>query len=154
MVHTDSTRPKSRLSVSSQPFVKGICLLHSLQPSTGFSISRPALPPASLHCSNNCTGYRNIRLLSIAYACCLGLGPDLPWDDERCPGSLRLSVGRILTVLFATHTGILTAILSTAPSGTASPRMVRSPTQIRQYLPQLRFCTSAPVIFGAGPLDQ
>ena len=72
--------------------------------------------------------YRNVRLLSIAYALCLGLGPDLPWVDERCPGSLRLSVGRILTVLFATHTGILTAIQSTAPYGTASPRMVRSPT--------------------------
>ena len=53
--------------------------------------------------------YRNFRLLSIAYALRLGLGPDFPWDDERCPGSLRLSVGRILTVLFATHTGILTS---------------------------------------------
>ena len=58
----------------------------------------------------------------------LGLGPDLPWVDDRCPGTLRLSVERILTFLFATHTGILTAMHSTAPSGTASPRMVRSPT--------------------------
>ena len=62
--------------------------------------------------SNNFMQYRNFRLLSIAYACCLGLGPDLPWDDERCPGSLRLSVGQILTDRFATHTGILTSIRS------------------------------------------
>ena len=72
--------------------------------------------------------YRNFRLLSFAYACCLGLGPDLPRADDRCPGNLRLSVGRILTVLFATHTGILTAALSTCPSGHASPMAVRSPT--------------------------
>ena len=39
----------------------------------------------------------------------LGLGPDLPWDDERCPGNLRLSVDKILTCLFATHTNILTS---------------------------------------------
>ena len=58
----------------------------------------------------------------------LGLGPDLPWDDERCPGNLRLSVDKILTCLFATHTGILTSIYSTAPYGTASKRIERSPT--------------------------
>ena len=72
--------------------------------------------------------YRNVRLLSIAYACCLGLGPDLPWDDERCPGSLRLSVGQILTDRFATHTGILTSIRSSCPSGQPSTPMERSPT--------------------------
>ena len=49
---------------------------------------------------------------------------------NRCPGNLRLSVGRILTVLFATHTGILTAALSTCPSGHASPMAVRSPTHV------------------------
>ena len=32
--------------------------------------------------------YRNFRLLSFAYACCLGLGPDLPRADDRCPGNL------------------------------------------------------------------
>ena len=72
--------------------------------------------------------YRNFYLLSIAYAFCLGLGPDLPRTDERRPGILRLSVGRILTVLFATHTDILTAELSSRPSGRPSPCSVRSPT--------------------------
>ena len=78
--------------------------------------------------SNGSMRYRNFCLLSIAYACCLGLGPDLPWDDERCPGSLRLSVGQILTGRFATHTGILTSIRSRCPSGHPSTPMERSPT--------------------------
>ena len=73
--------------------------------------------------------YRNFRLLSIAYACCLGLGPDLPWDDERCPGSLRLSVGQILTDRFATHTSILTSKRSSCPYGQPSTPLERSPTQ-------------------------
>ena len=60
----------------------------------------------------------------------LGLGPDLPWDDDRCPGTLRLSVEGILTLLFATHTGILSSCLSTCPSGQASPMQERSPTQL------------------------
>lgn len=52
----------------------------------------------------------------------LGLGPDLPWVDDRCPGTLRLSVERILTFLFDTHTSILTSYQSTTPSGIASPQ--------------------------------
>ena len=39
-----------------------------------------------------------------------------------------LSVGRILTVLFATHTGILTWNRSNAPFGTSSLLFQRSPT--------------------------
>ena len=56
----------------------GICLPGGLQPSTGYSSSLPTLSPASLHCSDKIPGCRNIDRLSIAYACCLGLGPDLP----------------------------------------------------------------------------
>ena len=78
--------------------------------------SRARTAPCVTPSSNGSMRYRNFRLLSFAYACCLGLGPDLPRADERCPGNLRLSVGRILTVLFATHTGILTAALSTCPA--------------------------------------
>ena len=79
--------------------------------------------------SNGSMRYRNFCLLSIAYACCLGLGPDLPWDDERCPGSLRLSVGQILTDRFATHTSILTSKRSSCPYGQPSTPLERSPTQ-------------------------
>ena len=60
--------------------------------------------------------------MSISYASCLGLGPDLPWDDDRCPGILMLSVGRILTALFATHANILTSYPSTVSYKTASAR--------------------------------
>lgn len=58
----------------------------------------------------------------------LRLGPDLPWVDEPSPGTLRLSADKILTCLFATHTGILTSQRSTKPSSSASPPWERSPT--------------------------
>ena len=36
-------------------------------------------------------------LLAIAYDCdVLGLGPDSPWDERRCPGTLRPSVCLVL----------------------------------------------------------
>ncbi len=38
------------------------------------------------------------HLLAIAYDYdVLGLGPDSPWGDWRCPGTLRLSVWMVLT---------------------------------------------------------
>ena len=37
---------------------------------------------------------------------------------------------RILTFLFATHTGILTSMQSSRPSGRPSPQMERSPTKV------------------------
>ncbi len=50
----------------------------------------------------------------------LGLGPDSPWVDDPCPGNLWLAAAWILTMLLATHAGILTSAPSTAPYGTAS----------------------------------
>ncbi len=50
----------------------------------------------------------------------LGLGPDLPWVDDPCPGNLWLSAAWIPTMLLATHAGIRTSAPSTAPYGTAS----------------------------------
>ena len=82
----------------------------------------------------------------------LGLGPDLPRVDERCPGILRLPVRQILTDVFATHTGILTSKPSTTPYGIASLCLERSPTYLAVM--RLRFCTLAPFIFGATSLDQ
>ena len=57
----------------------------------------------------------------------LALGPDLPWADEPSPGTLRLSADKILTCLFVTHTGILTCVQSTCPSGHASTRYTTLP---------------------------
>ena len=108
--------------------VTRICLRNSLHACTGTSILLLAYPPVSLRRSNNSHRYWNVNQLSISYALCLGLGPDLPWDDDRCPGILMLSVGRILTFLFATHTNILTSRKSTMPSSTASALRERSPT--------------------------
>ena len=98
-----------------------------------FFHSRARVPCCVTPSSNGSLQYRNFCLLSIAYALCLGLGPDLPWVDERCPGSLRLSVDPILTDLFATHTGILTSLRSTCPSGHASTPRERSPTHAHAH---------------------
>ena len=118
------------LHITPQTHRTRICLRPILHACTGTTNLLPACPPVSLHRSNNHYRYWNICQLSISYAPCLGLGPDLPWDDDRCPGTLRLSVEGILTLLFATHTGILSSCLSTCPSGQASPMQERSPTQL------------------------
>src|SRR5699024_4521363 len=56
-------------------------------------------PPASPLHSYVLHRYRNFYLLSIAYAVCLGLGPDLPRADEPSSGNLSHSVDGILTRL-------------------------------------------------------
>ena len=57
-----------------------------------------AQPILLCHCIAFHNQYRNINLLSIAYDHpVLGLGPDLPWEDEPSPGNLRLSMLKILT---------------------------------------------------------
>ena len=63
----------------------------------------------------------------------LTLGPDLPRADEPSPGNLGFSTDGILTRLLVTYTGILTSIQSTSPSGLASSRMERSPTNLYCY---------------------
>ena len=118
---------KSLLSIGSRPCDRDLPLSQPTAFDAHFQ-SRAQTPCCVTPSSDACMQYRNFRLLSIAYACCLGLGPDLPWDDERCPGSLRLSVDTILTCLFATHTSILTSIPSNCPSGQSSTSMERSPT--------------------------
>ena len=45
-----------------------------------------------------CSGAGISYLLAIAYDYnVLGLGPDSPWGDWRCPGTLRLAVWMVLT---------------------------------------------------------
>ena len=57
----------------------------------------PSLPrPRFAHTMRSGAGFSD--LLSIAYDYnVLGLGPDSPWVDWRCPGTLRLSVWMVLT---------------------------------------------------------
>ena len=52
----------------------------------------------------------------------LTLGPDLPWEDEPCPGNLRFTARWILTIFIATHAGILTSQQSRSPYGNPSIR--------------------------------
>ena len=125
-----STRYTSRLRF----FGTRICLCTILHAYTQSSSLALAYPPVSLHRSNNYHRYWNINQLSISYALCLGLGPDLPWDDDRCPGILMLSVERILTFLFATHTNILTSHKSTEPYSSTSTLWERSPTPCTLYI--------------------
>ena len=127
VVHPVPAPPKGRRPVSSRP-CRGD--LPPRQPTAFDALFQPCARTSSCvtPSSSKVMQCRNLRLLSIAYALCLGLGPDLPWVDERCPGSLRLSVGRILTALFATHTGILTSAPSSCPSGQPSSHAERSPT--------------------------
>ena len=61
------------------------------------SMGSPSLPrPRFAHTMRSGAGLSH--LLSIAYDCnVLGLGPDSPWVDWRCPGTLRLAVWMVLT---------------------------------------------------------
>ena len=65
----------------------------------GRSVNRLACPSASPHHSNDWLWYRNLDLLSIAYASPPRLRPDSPAADQHGCGTLRPSVGRILTAL-------------------------------------------------------
>jgi len=68
----------------------------------------------------------------------LALGPDLPHADEPAMGTLRFSVHRILTYVFATHADILTTISSTRPRDLASPYDSTLPYHLLFTSPQLR----------------
>ena len=82
----------------------------------------------------------------------LALGPDLPRADQLYPGNLRYSAERILTFL---------SLLIPAFSLQNTPRLLpvplrrvfNAPLPITLVIPWLRWCVSAPDIFGAGPLD-
>ena len=76
--------------------------------------------------------YRNINLLSIAYAFRPRLRSRLTLSGRAF---LRETLGirwRDSHPSFATHTGILTSKRSTSPSGLASQPLERSPTTVRR----------------------
>jgi hypothetical protein len=83
------------------------------------------------------------------------LGPDLPWEDDPSPGTLRFSADKILTCLFVTHTGIRTSHTSSCSYRSTFSGLGNAP------LPDTPSCESAasvnslaPIIYGATPLDQ
>ena len=96
--------------------------------------------------------YRNLNLLSIGYVFRPRLRPRLTQGRSALPWKPWIFGHEDSHLILATHSGILSSIKSTAPSGTASSLMQCSSTNLS--IPQLRCRVSAPDIFGAGPLDQ
>ena len=72
--------------------------------------------------------YRNINLLSIAYACRPRLRSRLTLSGRAFLRKPLAFGGRDSHPSFATHTGILTSKRSTSPSGLTSLHLERSPT--------------------------
>ena len=65
-------------------------------PFDGFTL--PTASPLRSLATRSGAGFSD--LLSIAYDYdVLGLGPDSPWVDWRCPGTLRLAVSVVLTLI-------------------------------------------------------
>ena len=98
--------------------------------------------------------YRNLNLLSIGYALRPRLRSRLPQGRSALPWKPWIFGRKDSHLPLATHSGILSSRLSTAPSGTASSRRQCSSTDAFACIPRLRCRVSAPDIFGAGPLDQ
>ena len=96
--------------------------------------------------------YRNLHLLPIGYGSRPRLRTRLTQGRSALPWKPWIFGLEDSHLYLATHSGILSSMQSTAPYGTASPRMQCSPTNLS--VPQLRWRVSAPDIFGAGPLDQ
>ena len=128
----------------------------------GFAFSTPTplvpgspFPARALHLcphSSVILRYRNLNLLSIGYASQPRLRPRLTQGRSALPWKPWIFGHEDSHLILATHSGILSSIKSTAPSGTASSLMQCSSTNLS--IPQLRCRVSAPDIFGAGPLDQ
>ena len=97
---------------------------------------------------------RNLHLLSIGYALRPRLRPRLSQGRSASPWRPWISGLGDSHPHLATHSGILPSHASTAPYGAASPAWQCSPTMMLAHHPGLRWCVSAPDIFGAGPLGQ
>ena len=97
--------------------------------------------------------YRNLHLLSIGYAFRPRLRPRLTQGRSALPWKPWIFGRKDSHLPLATHSGILSSCMSTAPYGTASSLQECSPTDALTCIPQLRRHVSAPDIFGAGPLD-
>ena len=106
------------------------------------------VPTVLLHCS---AGISTCCPSTTALA--LALGPDLPRADQLYPGNLGYSAERIPTSLSL----LIPAFSLQGPPQLLTVLLRRSfnaPLPMYYYIPELRWCVSAPDIFGAGPLDQ
>ena len=78
--------------------------------------------------------YRNLNLLSIGYVFRPGLRPRLTQGRSALPWKPWIFGRKDSHLPLATHSGILSSIHSTAPSGTASSRMQCSSTNPLGFL--------------------
>jgi hypothetical protein len=86
-----------RLTITSQDYFPGFAAGSSLPAWTPFDAGPAPLRPPIAH--GGVLWYRNLDLLSIAYASRPRLRPDSPAADQHGCGTLRPSVGRIRTAL-------------------------------------------------------
>ena len=138
-------------SASDFALCMGICLLTmTLSLHRSFHsrlVSSSCFPTVLYICSTGIsTCYPSTTALALA------LGPDLPRADQLYPGNLRYSARRILTFF---------SLLIPAFSLPVSPRFLTDSASSFQQcsstnhsVPRLRWHVLAPVIFGAGSLDQ
>ena len=96
--------------------------------------------------------YRILNLLSIDYASRPRLRSRLTQGRSALPWKPQIFGRKDSHLPLATHSGILSSILSTAPYRYC---FFLYPMLLYQsfLIPKLRQCVSAPDIFGAGPLD-
>ena len=86
----------------------------------------------------NCGGYGISTVCASATHLCLALASGLPGADEPAPGNLRFSAITILTQFSLLIPAFSLVYLPTAPYGTASSYIQRSPTPRINTQPKLR----------------
>ena len=94
-------------------------------------------PAHALHMRPHSSGilqYRNLNLLSIGYVLRPGLRPRLPQSRSALLWKPWIFGRKDSHLPLATHSGILSSISSTAPSGTASPLIQCSSTNDISFL--------------------
>ena len=129
------------------PLAGGFASLPGTSLAPGFPFPAPAL--CTCPHSSVMSQYRNLHLLSIGYGSRPRLRPRLTQGRSALPWKPWIFGRKDSHLTLATHSGILSSMQSTAPYGTASPRMQCSSTNLS--VPKFRCCVSAPDIFGAGP---
>ena len=92
----------------------------------------PSLPHPSLVLKRKSGGAGILTCCPSPSALAYGLGPTKPYADKRCVGNLGLSASGIFTLIYATHSGILTSPRSSKPHDSPSSPEERSPTMPRR----------------------
>ncbi len=113
-------------------------------------------PAACVPASSAAVQCRNLHLLSIGYASRPRLRPRLTQGRSALPWKPWIFGREDSHLSLATHSGILSCMPSTAPCRYSFSGHTMLPYQkpaLRRFFPRLRWCVSAPDIFGAGPLD-